>query len=76
MTEINKLKAWMDQNEYTIKSLAGELGIGYYGVYLVLHRERVSPGFRLRFESRFGKEVGQEIFEPLPIPQSLRQVVA
>lgn len=65
MTEINKLTAWMDKNNFTIKSLAAEIGVGYYGVYLVIHRQRISPGFRLRFTDRFGADLANDIFGPV-----------
>lgn len=70
MSEINKLEKWMDANGYTIKSLASELGVGYYGVYLVLHRKRISPGFRIRFSQRFGNKVADSIFDPYGVKQS------
>ena len=63
MTEINKLKAWMEKHNYSIKELAKELGVSYYGVYLVFHRARISPGFRLRFMHRFGVETANAIFD-------------
>jgi len=64
MTEINKLQAWMDEHGYSISSLAKELGVSYYGVYLVIHRNRISPGFRLRFVERFGADAARSIFDP------------
>lgn len=63
MTEINRLELWMDAQGYSIKELAKELGTSYYGVYLVLHRKRISPGFRLRFTQRFGTDVANSIFD-------------
>lgn len=73
MTEINRLTKWMDEHDYTIKTLAAELGVGYYGVYFVIHRERISPAFRLRFAQRFGNDVASKIFDPFGAVQRVAE---
>lgn len=71
MTEINRLQQWMAENNYTFKSLAHELGVGYYGVYLIFHRNRISPGFRIRFSERFGTDIAGQIFDPFSTPKAI-----
>jgi hypothetical protein len=39
--------------------------MSYDGMYQILVvRERVSPGFKMRFIARFGKEAADAIFDP------------
>lgn len=62
--EAQRLVDWMDLQGYTVRKLAGETGMSYDGMYQILHaRGRVSPGFKVRFIDRFGKEVADTIFD-------------
>lgn len=69
--ELDRLLKWINDNNLTTGSLADALGMSYDGVYQVLYvRKNVSPGFRMRFIERFGKQVADNIFEPLIISQA------
>lgn len=62
--EAQRLISWMDLQGYSIRKLAGETGMSYDGMYQILHaRGRVSPGFKVRFINRFGKEIADTIFD-------------
>lgn len=70
MSEQDKLQRWMDENGYTISSLAQETQMSYDGMYQTLRfRKRVSAGFRVRFMERFGSDVAAQIFDPVLAPQ-------
>ncbi len=70
MSELEKLIAWMEANNYDFNSLADAVQMSHDGVYQILYvRQRTSPGFRERFAYRFGHEVATAIFDPPFIPQ-------
>lgn len=64
MTELERLMAWMESCGYSVRGLANETGMSYDGMYQILYaRKRVSPGFKVRFIARFGKEIADTIFD-------------
>jgi hypothetical protein len=66
MSEQDKLLRWMDENGFSISSLAQETQMSYDGMYQTLHvRKRISAGFRVRFIERFGADVAATIFDPV-----------
>lgn len=70
MSEQDKLLQWMNENGYTVSTLAQETQMSYDGMYQALHvRKRISAGFRVRFTERFGSSVAAQIFEPVLAPQ-------
>ena len=73
MTDVERLSAWMDHNDYNMKRLADELGMSYDGVYQALTvRKRVGEAFKWRFAQRFGMDVAERVFaasESIPLPQ-------
>ena len=65
MTEQERLLSWMSSNEYTVWSLGETLGFkSRVSVYRMTRRETLSPNFKLRFISRFGIDVANELFDP------------
>jgi hypothetical protein len=62
MTEIERLKKWMKDNDYSVLALAGATGMSKEGMYMILWRKKVSPGFKLRFTYKFGAQVADQIF--------------
>ena len=69
MSEQDRLLRWMNENGYSISSLAQETQMSYDGMYQTLHvRKRISAGFRVRFMERFGSEVAAQIFDPVLAP--------
>lgn len=72
MTEIQRIRKWMDETGYTVSSLAKEIGMSYDGTYQVLSvRERLSNGFKFRFINRFGIETAKAVFDFSPAGQIL-----
>lgn len=62
--ETQRLLDWMAGQGFSVRKLAAETGMSYDGMYQILHaRRRVSPGFKVRFIDRFGKEVADTIFD-------------
>lgn len=72
MSEQDKLQRWMDDNGYTISSLAQETQMSYDGMYQTLRaRKRISAGFRVRFTERFGFDIAAQIFDPVLTAQEV-----
>lgn len=62
MSETERLRAWMDENGYSVIKLAVEVGMTTAGLNMIFWRKSVSPGFKLRFIKRFGMEAADQIF--------------
>lgn len=64
MTEIERIRIWMDKTGHTVSSLAKELGMSYDGTYQVLNvRKHVSNGFKFRFINCFGIDAAAKVFD-------------
>jgi len=64
MTEIERLKAWMDTKDITMKSLARKMGISYLSVYTIIaKRQSLTNNFKWRFTQVFGWETARELFD-------------
>jgi hypothetical protein len=71
MTEQERLLRWMDNNNFTVWSLGEALGFkSRVSVYRMTRRETLSPNFKLRFISRFGIDVANELFDPPAIERT------
>lgn len=71
MTEQERLFKWMNDNGHTVWSLGETLGFkSRVSVYRMTRRETLSPNFKLRFISRFGIDVANELFDPPAIERT------
>lgn len=71
MTENERLRAWMTENDYTAWTLGDVLGFkSRVAVYRLLRRPTISPNFKLRFIERFGIDVADMIFDPPTVKRS------
>lgn len=69
MSEVERLEQWMQENNYTNRTMAEAVGMSYDGFYQILWRKKVSPGFKLRFIVRFGAAAADQIFDKPAVNQ-------
>lgn len=63
MNELDKLKAWMAENNLSNSQLAAEMGIPYITAYMCIeNRKQLSANFERSFRRRFGSEITDHIF--------------
>ncbi len=69
MSEIERLKAWIEERGYSLRQLAREMGMPYQTLYhQVIVRERITGDTRWTFMKRFGLEEANRVFDPTPEP--------
>ncbi len=69
MTEVDKLKTWLQENEISITALADAVGMSYDGTYQTLNVRgpilgRLSDGLKWKFAQKFGVDIAGKIFDP------------
>lgn len=68
MDTVEKLKNFMQENGWTVRDLAHEIGIPYLTAYKAIHRveqgeaERITGKFESQFRTRFGSKITDAIF--------------
>ncbi len=68
MDTVERLKEFMQENNWTVRDLATEIGIPYLTAYKAIHRveqgeaTRITGGFESKFRIRFGSKVTDAIF--------------
>jgi len=78
MTEVDKLKTWLQENEISITALADAVGMSYDGTYQTLNVRgpilgRLSDGLKWKFAQKFGVDIAGQIFDPDISPTSIAQ---
>ena len=78
MTEVDKLKTWLQENEISITALADAVGMTYDGTYQTLNVRgpslgRLSDGLKWKFAQKFGVDIAGQIFDPDISPTSIAQ---
>lgn len=67
MNEIERLKVWLVERDYSLRQLARELGMPYQTLYhQVIVRGRITGDTRWVFLQRFGLEDANRIFDAEP----------
>lgn len=67
--ELYRLRAWMDRNEHTSKSLVKAFGLKRDFIYrMLIGRSRITLGFEWRFVHTFGLDAYEQVFGPYPDP--------
>lgn len=65
MSELERLKAWMADNDLKMKPFAKKMEMPYITVYMMLsRRNRLSASFKVRFIKTFGYQLALSIFDP------------
>lgn len=62
-TDAERLRQWMTDNEYTMKSLSRKMDIRYNTFWRMLEREAVADKFITRFIGVFGCDEAVIIFQ-------------
>lgn len=68
MENTTPLKAWMDRNGFTNRTLAERLNLSYELIYKLAKGQEATPGFKWQFAQAFGWEIANELFEPSKEP--------
>jgi len=67
MNEIERLKVWLIERNYSLRQLAREMGMPYQTLYhQVIVRERITGDTRWIFMQRFGLDDANRIFDADP----------
>lgn len=64
MTDVDRLRAWMEYERYTQRQLADRMGMSESMISRILHgRRSISGHFKWKFYFMFGKRAADSIFE-------------
>lgn len=75
MTDIDRLRSWMNDREYSMKQLAREMNTPYITIYTIIkRREQITDMFVTRFIRRFGMDEAQIVFESSLAPTAVVEV--
>jgi antitoxin component HigA of HigAB toxin-antitoxin module len=68
MSEIERLRVWMEKHGFTVWDVSREIGGSRVWVYRMMNSNRahLSDGFKLRFINRFGIAAATEVFDLTP----------
>ena len=63
MSDVERLRAWMDEHQYTMKSLSRAMNMRYITLYVMMVRNnKVNERFITRFIQYFGCEEAVTVF--------------
>lgn len=75
MTDIDRLRSWMEGRKLNMKSLARDMEMPYITVHTVVkRRERITDQFVTRFIRRYGIDEASRVFKTHLAPAKINEV--
>lgn len=69
MSDIQRLRQWMDERDLKLVQMSREMDTPYITLYTILERrERVTYGLVSSFARRFGADEAQKVFQDFLAP--------